>query len=110
MTKSTSDPPLKYPFYDISDFRSGKECSQTGCNGTNLEDKNTFFMEYVLERSNTKDYFNEHVAGFVLGDFKPEPVSAGNSSGPAKKPTKPKAGTTTTVWYSNQVRVIEIKC
>ena len=94
----------------ISDFRSGKGCSQTGCNGTNLEDKNTFFMEYVLERSNTKNYFTQHVAGFVLRDFKPEPASAGNSSGPGKKPNKPEAGTTTTVWYSNQVRVAEIKC
>jgi len=69
----------------------GDECSAVGCPGTDLSDLNTYFSQYVLEKSNASNYFNVYVAGFSLA---PETsMTTGNNA------------TESTVWYSNQVNM-----
>jgi len=43
-----------------------EKCSAVGCPGTDLTDLNTYFSQYVLEKSNASNYFNVNVAGFSL--------------------------------------------
>jgi hypothetical protein len=86
---------------------------------TILSDKNTFFMEHVLEESDSKDFFNKYVAGFTIGPLtytmigpnitSPTNSSSSNSSIVPKNKTVPilkMPSNPTTVWYSNQVGCI----
>ena len=80
-----------------------EKCSAVGCPGTDLTDLNTYFSQYVLEKSNTSNYFNVYVAGFSL---------ARKTSMPMVKPSNmtnntAEANETTenTVWYSNEVNI-----
>lgn len=77
-------------------------CSAQGCPGTDLNNMNTYFSEYVLEDSNASNYFNVYVAGF---SFLPEMhamnntnVSAGSVGSGNSTEEKP----VSTVWYSNE--------
>ncbi|KAJ7376779.1 hypothetical protein OS493_032513 [Desmophyllum pertusum] len=54
---------------------------------TDLNDSNTFFLEYVVEDSNNADYFNKHVVGLTFVSNKDDPDKRGNME--------------TTLWYSN---------
>ena len=81
-------------------------CSAVGCPGTDLEDPNTYFAEYVLEKSNASNFFNVYVAGFT---FAPAENQSSNSSGVNLQGSDMRGkGPTSTVWYSNQVKVASI--
>jgi len=77
------------------------ECSAVGCPGTDLTDLNTYFSQYVLEKSNASNYFNVYVAGFSLAPEMPmvKPSNMTNNTGLANKTTE------STVWYSNEVNM-----
>ncbi|XP_031561453.1 ATP-binding cassette sub-family A member 3-like [Actinia tenebrosa] len=94
-------------------------CNPKSIQQTILSDKNTYFIEHVLEESDSKDFFNKHVAGFTIGPMTytviaPTNMSGGNmsssnvSSGNSSLPTNKTGPVTTmppnpsTLWYSNQ--------
>lgn len=58
---------------------------------TDLNDSNTFFLEYVVEDSNNADYFNKHVVGLTFVSNEDDPDKRGNME--------------TTLWYSNNVSI-----
>ena len=79
-------------------------CSAVGCPGTDLTDLNTYFSQYVLEKSNASNYFNVYVAGFSLAPMTSMPMgkpsNMTNNTGIANKIQET---TESTVWYSNEV-------
>ena len=93
-----------FSFRPNTEIDEDTTCSAQGCPGTDLNNMNTYFSEYVLEDSNASNYFNVYVAGF---SFLPEMhamnntnVSAGSVGSGNSTEEKP----VSTVWYSNEVR------
>lgn len=90
-----------------------EKCSAVGCPGTDLTDLNTYFSQYVLEKSNASNYFNVYVAGFSFGPktsmpvVKPSNMTSNMTNntgiGPANKTQE--TPTEGTVWYSNEVHM-----
>ncbi|KXJ07385.1 ATP-binding cassette sub-family A member 3 [Exaiptasia diaphana] len=71
---------------------------------TNLDDMNVYFSEYVLEKSNNKDYFKKHVAGFTFGHaHNIKNVHTSNNVTNTTKSVVVMPDTNSTVWYSNKV-------
>ena len=75
-------------------------------------DLNTYFSQYVLEKSNASNYFNVYVAGFSLAPMTPpmsvvKPSNMTNNTGMANKTQET---TETTVWYSNEVNMTLKQC
>ena len=83
-----------------------EKCSAVGCPGTDLTDLNTYFSQYVLEKSNASNYFNVYVAGFSLAPSVPmvKPSNMTNNTGIANKTQET---TENTVWYSNEVNMTQ---
>lgn len=75
-------------------------CTAVGCPGTELNNLNTHFSEYVLEKSNASNYFNVYVAGFLFAPSVSMSPNKTNSSGMDLGNKEPE--TATTVWYSNE--------
>ena len=79
-----------------------------GCPGTDLTDLNTYFSQYVLEKSNASNYFNVYVAGFSFAPKNSMPMlkpsNMTNNTGIANK-TQETPTTENTVWYSNEVNI-----
>ncbi|XP_031559324.1 ATP-binding cassette sub-family A member 3-like isoform X2 [Actinia tenebrosa] len=85
---------------------------------TDLTRKRTFFIEYVLEKSNPNDFFRKHVAGFTIGpmtyivngpnvfvETKGSNTTTSNSSlttTTTATPTTTPSWNPTTVWYSKE--------
>lgn len=93
-------------------FRSNEKidedttCPAVGCPGTELENLNTYFSEYVLEDSNASNYFNVYVVGFTFAPEVPPMSMSPNKTNSSRVGTGIKdPDTVTTVWYSNEVRV-----
>ena len=102
---------LLFSFSSQYEIDKDTKCSAVGCPGTNLDDLNTYFSEYVLEQSNASNYFNVYVAGFTFAPMM-SPMSmpsnmtnVTNSSG--VDPGKKRPDTETTLWYSNEVKITE---
>ena len=68
------------------------------CNGrsvqeTDLDKNSTFFMEYILEKADVKDFFRKYVAGFSIG-----PLTSIQKNWYKVMPPNP-----TIVWFSGLV-------
>ncbi|XP_020609398.1 ABC transporter A family member 6-like [Orbicella faveolata] len=80
-----------------------EKCSAVGCPGTDLTDLNTYFSQYVLEKSNASNYFNVYVAGFSLAPTTSMPMAKpSNMSNNTGLANKTQETTENTVWYSNE--------
>ncbi len=102
--------------YSSNEKIGDDKCSAVGCPGTDLTDLNTYFSEYVLEKSNASNYFNVYVAGFTLAPkatpmVKPSNMTSNmtNSSGIGPGNKTQDAPTESTVWYSNEVNMTVTK-
>ena len=83
-----------------------EKCSAVGCPGTDLTDLNTYFSQYVLEKSNASNYFNVYVAGFSLAPTTSMPMAKpSNMSNNTGLANKTQETTENTVWYSNEVNM-----
>lgn len=108
-------------------------CSTKSMRETNLTHKSTFFIEYVLEKSDLEDFFRKHVACFAIDSLtnlmngpnvavpaKGNNTTASNSSLATtttatptptpigKESTKDVLPNPTTVWYSQEVSCVNI--